>query len=38
MTEKEKFYRALKWCIYLFMFLVTFVPILLFIIFFIGNN
>lgn len=21
MSEKEKFYRALKWCIYLFMFL-----------------
>ena len=22
MSEKEKFYRALKWCVYLFLFFV----------------
>lgn len=37
MTEKEKFYRALKWCVYLFMFFVIVIPILLAIFFFIGN-
>lgn len=37
MSEKEKFYRALKWCIYLLIFFIVLIPILLAIVFFIGN-
>ena len=37
MSEKEKFYRALKCFIYLLIFFIVLIPILLAIVFFIGN-